>query len=128
MHTSTARRRVWPMAEKWTCDRGSVTAEFAVAAPAVALVLAMCVGAVVSAANQVAVQDIAGEAARLAARGDAPEIALSQRAQHDTSLEVWDAGELRCARASVPVRLLGADTGTVATATSCALRDVEVGD
>jgi len=51
-------------------DRGSVTAELAVALPAVGLVLASCVWGLGLAAEQVRLQDRAGLAARAAARGD----------------------------------------------------------
>jgi len=51
-------------------DRGSVTAELAVALPAVGLVLATCVWGLGVAAEQVRLQDRAGLAARAAARGE----------------------------------------------------------
>lgn len=51
-------------------DRGSVVAEFAVAIPAVALVLLLASGALGVAARHVRVQDAAADAARLAARGE----------------------------------------------------------
>lgn len=51
-------------------DRGSVTAEFAVAMPAVGLVLASCVWGLGLAATQVRLQDAAGLEARAAARGE----------------------------------------------------------
>lgn len=51
-------------------DRGSVTAELAVALPAVGLVLAICVSGLRLASDQVRLQDAAGIAARALARGD----------------------------------------------------------
>lgn len=89
--------------------------------PAVVLVLGMCVGAVVGAAAFVAAQDAAGEVARLAARGDDTGPAVPTGA----AANVWDAGDLRCARVTVPVRLLGMTLPGGAQAESCALRDLE---
>ncbi|MFC7431210.1 MULTISPECIES: hypothetical protein [unclassified Agrococcus] len=54
-------------------ELGAVTAELAAALPAVALVAALAIGGVGAAAQQVALQDAAGDAARAVARGDAPE-------------------------------------------------------
>jgi len=51
-------------------ERGSVTAEFAVALPAVALLLGGAVWALGVAAAQVLLQDETGVAARAAARGE----------------------------------------------------------
>jgi Flp pilus assembly protein TadG len=51
-------------------DRGSVVAEFAVALPAVGLVLLLGAGALGACAQQVRLQDAAADAARLAARGE----------------------------------------------------------
>jgi len=51
-------------------DRGSVTAELAVALPAVVAVVALAAGALSCAAVQVRLQDGAADAARLVARGD----------------------------------------------------------
>lgn len=103
--------------------RGSVAVEFAVAIPAVAAVCALAVSAVMAASAQVAAQDIAGEAARLVARGDdfAPAIPAGVHAE----ISIADHGDMRCASASIPVRLLGAETGIVASARSCALRDAD---
>jgi hypothetical protein len=53
-------------------DRGSVSAEFAVALPAVLACLALCVGGVFSAAQYAALAGSAAVAARLAGRGDDP--------------------------------------------------------
>lgn len=124
------RQRRWPTSVRWCAwrdalrhQRGSVSAEFAAAMPAVALVLTLCAGAVVAVATQVAVQDAAGEAARLAARGDEPALAVDQL--DGGALDVWDSGELRCARVSVAITLAGIPTAARAQAQSCALRDIE---
>lgn len=125
-----ARQWRWSKSVLWCAwqdalrqQRGSVSAEFAVAMPAVALVLTLCIGAVVAVATQVAVQDAAGEAARLAARGDEPALALERL--EGAALEVWDSGELRCASVSVAISLVGIPTAARARAQSCALRDIE---
>ena len=51
-------------------DRGSVVAEFAVALPAVVLVLVLGAGALSAGARHVRLQDAAADAARLVARGE----------------------------------------------------------
>ncbi|AZC14560.1 MULTISPECIES: TadE family type IV pilus minor pilin [unclassified Microbacterium] len=51
-------------------DRGSVVAEFAVALPAVIVVVLLSVAALTVSAQQVRLQDAAADAARLAARGE----------------------------------------------------------
>jgi hypothetical protein len=51
-------------------DRGAVVAEFAVAMPAVVIVLLLAVGALAAGAAQVRLQDAAADAARLAARDE----------------------------------------------------------
>ena len=51
-------------------DRGSVTAEFALALPAVVLVLACCLTGIQMAGQQLRLQDAAAGSARALARGD----------------------------------------------------------
>ncbi|QKJ18777.1 TadE family type IV pilus minor pilin [Microbacterium hominis] len=51
-------------------DDGAVVAEFAVALPAVAIVLALAIGGVSAGAQSVRLQSAADTAARLAARGE----------------------------------------------------------
>lgn len=51
-------------------DRGSVVAEFAVALPAVVLVLLLGSGMLATGSRQVRLQDAVADAARLAARGE----------------------------------------------------------
>jgi len=58
-------------------DRGSVTAEFAVALPAIALVLAACLGSVQLVAQQVRLTDAAADAARALGRGETSSVAHS---------------------------------------------------
>jgi len=99
-------------------DRGSVVAEFAVALPAIVLVLVFGVGALAAASRQVRLQDAVADAARLSARGE-PE----QRA-HDAvagtvsgaSVEIGRRGDLVCVSASAPALL-----GLRISADGCAL-------
>ncbi len=58
-------------------DRGSVTAEFAVALPAVVAVLAVAMSAVAAATAQVRCVDAARAGARAAARGESASAALA---------------------------------------------------
>lgn len=107
-------------------ERGSVAVEFAVAIPAVVAVCALAVSAVTAASAHTLAQDIAGEAARLAARGDDPGVVIppgGQRAQ----LEVVDRGALRCVTVTIPIELLGVASVAQASASSCALRDIDHG-
>lgn len=99
-------------------DGGSVVAEFAVALPVVALVLAVGVGALGAAARHVRLQDAVADAARLSARGepaqrvhDAVAAAVSE-----ASVGISPRGDLVCVTASAPALL-----GLRITATGCAL-------
>lgn len=103
----------------WLNQRGSTAVEFAVAMPAVVLVLSLCVGAVVASSAFVRAQDAAGEVARLSARGDDPAVASV-----GGSFDIWDEGEFRCARVRLPISLLGFSVASGAEASSCALRDI----
>lgn len=104
-------------------DRGSATAELVVALPAVALVLALCLGAVMVGAQQVRLTDAAADAARALGRGDDAGYATSiaRKAAGELSLSAWDDGDFVCARvesgsgvAILPISLAAA---------SCALSD-----
>lgn len=63
-------RHVGVKASVRRCERGMVTAELAVAIPAVVLVLALCLVAVGAAVDQIRCVDAARLAVRAAARGD----------------------------------------------------------
>jgi len=84
-------------------ERGAVTAEFAVALPAVLIVLALGAGVLGSAVTTLRVQQLTAEAARLLGRGD--EGALSRLAEAGASASVERGGGVVCVRASVPVPL-----------------------
>lgn len=100
-------------------DRGSATAELAVALPAIAVVLAVCVWGIQLAAVQVRLQDTAGLAARSAARGDDP---LGAAGAHPGStVSIWRDGELVCATATVAVAAPGGFPPVPVSADSCAL-------
>ncbi len=84
-------------------DRGSVTVEAAVALAALAVVLTLCLAGIAAMIAQVRVTDAAGEAARLAARGDR---AAAQRAVQDLapagSVLTISGDDMLTARVSAP--------------------------
>ncbi|GAA1938784.1 hypothetical protein GCM10009775_33660 [Microbacterium aoyamense] len=99
-------------------DRGAVVAEFAVALPAVALVLLLGAGGLGVAAQNVRLQDAAADAARLAARGE-PEARVHDAvasAAAGATAGIQHRGDLVCVTASATVAL-----PVRVSATSCAL-------
>jgi Flp pilus assembly protein TadG len=98
-------------------DRGSVVAEFAVALPAVAVVLLLGAAALAACGTQVRLQDAAADAARLAARGEPSDRVASAAAQVGGSVSTSLRGDLVCAAVSADASF---GFGTL-TATSCAL-------
>jgi hypothetical protein len=106
-------------------ERGSATAEFALAFPAVLGVVALLLGGVQVAGLQVRAQDAAADAARGLGRGDSA-AAVATRLQRQVPgafLSSWVDGDLRCVRVEVaptgPVAVLGVQ----ARAGACALDD-----
>lgn len=99
-------------------ERGSVVAEFAVALPAVVLVLAIGIGALATSARQVRLQDAVADAARLGARGEpaARVHAAVSAAVPGASAGIEERGDLVCVTASVTAVL-----GLRITADACAL-------
>ena len=95
-------------------DRGSITAEFAIALPAVIAVLALCLSGVQVAGQQLRLQDAAAAAARAAARGDGTGVV--QRLAPGTTVSQWNEGDLVCVALAA-----GAAWGVTLTARSCAL-------
>lgn len=83
-------------------DRGSVVAEFAVALPAVAVVLLLASGALGACAQQVRLQDAVADAARLVARGepDARAHAVVAGAVAGAGVAIDRRGDLVCVTAS----------------------------
>ena len=103
-----------------TRERGSVTAEFAIALPAVVLVLACCLSGLQVAGQQLRLQDAAASAARAAARGGDPGAAA--RLAPGASVATWSDGDLVCARLETrSTALLGTLMAPTLSATSCAL-------
>lgn len=102
-------------------DRGSVSAEFAVALPAIILLLVLCLGALSSASRQVRLQDATADAARLIARGDdeGRALGLLVGAAPGARGSVEIEGDLVCVSASAPIGLPLMDLRL--TASSCAL-------
>ncbi len=89
-------------------DRGSTTAEVAVALPAVVVVLAACLGGLGLASAQLRAQDAAADAARLLGRGE-PEVAAEQlvtRSVPGGELVVTRPDDLVCATVRVVQRVL----------------------
>jgi hypothetical protein len=104
-------------------ERGAATAEFAIALPALALILAIAVGAILVAGLQVRAQDAAADAARGLARGDSTGVVGARLDRHlpGASLESWREGDLVCVRVSIaPAGTVGL-VGVRARGQSCAL-------
>lgn len=98
-------------------DRGSVTAEFAVALPAVVLLVACCLSGLAVAGQQLRLTDAAALAARTLARGGDPE-ALVARLSPGAAVSRSADGDLACVTLTASASgLLPLDLG----ATSCAL-------
>jgi len=98
-------------------DRGSVVAEFAIALPAVVLVLLLGAGALGVASRQVRLQDATADAARLAARGEPDARVRSIVAAADgATTGIEQRGDLVCVTAST-----GTGLPVTVSATSCAL-------
>lgn len=102
---------------RWRDDRGSVTAEFAAALPAVIVCLALCFGAVQAAAQQVRLVGEASTAARLLGRGDRPPAPASGASQ-----QVQKEEGTVCVTMTAPSNAIGLGSlGMTATARECAL-------
>ncbi|MGW9587934.1 TadE family type IV pilus minor pilin [Microbacterium sp. NPDC055455] len=99
-------------------DRGSVVAEFAVALPAVLVVLLVGVGTLAAASRQVRLQDAVADAARLSARGEPASRARDAVAAvvAGASVDISPRGDLVCVAASAPALL-----GLRVSAEGCAL-------
>ncbi|MBG6239445.1 hypothetical protein IWX78_002432 [Mycetocola sp. CAN_C7] len=116
-----AGRRAEHPAER---DGGSAAAEFAVAVPAVILVLACCLGAVQVASQQVRLADAAADAARTLARGDSAGVAAARvsRAVPTASMSRSTEGDFVCVLLSAPAGIGPAGlAGVRVQASSCAL-------
>jgi hypothetical protein len=103
-------------------ERGSAVAEFAVALPAVLLVLAMVLGGIQLGALQVRVQDAAADAARSLGRGDSAVVVAGRLAQQVPGAR-WTStrsGALICAHLETSAAGAAALLGLTVSATSCA--------
>lgn len=103
-------------------ERGGVTAEFAIALPAIMLVLAFCLAAMQLASLQIRVQDAAALAARSIARDDEASVALAAQLVPGITFARSQRGELVCVSAVAPAA--GGATpvlGIRVRAISCAL-------
>lgn len=114
---------------KDAAEEGVITAEFAVALPAVTVVLALCLGAASTGVAQLKVEESARTAARAAARGDSEAQIRSAVSRIDPAQSVQisvspdsavDAGEGRARQ--VHVRVSRPAPGVVGSATGWVLR------
>ena len=99
-------------------DRGGVSAEFAVALPAVLGCLALCVGGVYGAAQYAALAGSAAVAARLAARGDDP---VGAGAPAGSSFGIEREGKVVCVSSTAPDGAILSRLGIRLRARACAL-------
>lgn len=83
-------------------DRGAVAAEFAVALPALVLVIAVGVAALGAGTRQVRLQDAVSDAARLVAREEDPARAIGAviTAVPGATVEIVPRGDLLCVSAA----------------------------
>lgn len=100
-------------------DRGSVVAEFAVAFPAIALVVLFGVGALTAGSKHVRLQDAAADAARMVARGEHAETTAQvvAAAVPGAAAAVDQRGDLVCVTATAPSGIIA----VTLSARSCAL-------
>jgi hypothetical protein len=104
-------------------DRGSVTAEFAAALPAVVLMLGLALAAFAVGSQSVRLQDAAGLVARATARGEPPSMVAGMAAAlvPGAVVERRDRSGLVCA--VVTGRAAGLLAGIELRAESCALAE-----
>lgn len=102
-------------------ERGSITAELALALPAVLLVVIIGVGGLFAASTQVQLQDGAADAARLVARGESHDRAAAAvtTVVSEGHSSISRHGDLVCVTASANAQIAG--VAIPLTATSCAL-------
>lgn len=114
---------------KSPAEEGVITAEFAVALPAVTVVLALCLGAASTGVAQLKVEESARTAARAAARGDSEAQIRSAVSRIDPAQSVQisvspdDAAAAEAGRArQVHVRVSRPAPGVIGSATGWVLR------
>ncbi|MFS0895347.1 TadE family type IV pilus minor pilin [Microbacterium sp. 179-I 3D3 NHS] len=103
-------------------DRGSVSAELALALPAVVLVMLLGAGVLGAASRHVALQDAAADAARLLGRGEGADAAhrVVGAAVRGAAVSSSHSGDLVCVTASLDLSI-GALVRVPVRASSCAL-------
>ncbi|MFS0910238.1 TadE family type IV pilus minor pilin [Microbacterium sp. 179-I 3D2 NHS] len=103
-------------------DRGSVSAELALALPAVVLVMLLGAGVLGAASRHVALQDAAADAARLLGRGEGADAAhrVVGAAVPGAAVSSSRSGDLVCVTASLDLSI-GALVRVPLRASSCAL-------
>ena len=103
-------------------DRGAVTAEFVLVLPAVLIVLALIIGSILLAAQQLTLTSAAGDVARLEARGDAAGASLRlSQLMPGVSVARQSLGPLHCVSLSArPAR--GLLSALHISASGCAAR------
>lgn len=104
-------------------ERGSVTVEAAIALSALVLVLAMCLAGLGAMLAQLQVTDAAGEAARLAARGDADGARAAVRVLAPTGSGLTLSGGARVTAHVVAPALGGLLPGLSVEASAVAARE-----
>lgn len=111
------------MRSRWADrERGSVTAEFAVALPAIALVLALSLAAVHVAAVQVRLADAAADAARSLGRGETAGEAAAIAARNASGARLATSTDDRFVCATLTGGAGGLLAALELRATACALR------
>ncbi len=103
-------------------ERGSVTAEFAVALPAIALVLAACLAAVHVSAVQVRLADAAADAARALGRGESVAVASGIASRNAAGARLSASVEEPFVCATLTGRAGGVLSALELRAVSCAMR------
>ena len=95
------------MRSRSAADAGSVTAEFAVAMPAVLLVLAIGLAGISVAGTQVRLQAAAADAARMLGRGEGAGAVRSRVGEHVAGATITEShsDQLVCARVSLEGRV-----------------------
>jgi Flp pilus assembly protein TadG len=105
-------------------DCGTVTAEFAIALPAVVVVLALSLGAIGLGGEQLRLQAAAFDAARLLGRGEAGATERIRSVAPDAIMSTHTAGSAICVDATAGAAL-GVLSGIRLQASACALDDAQ---
>lgn len=105
-------------------DRGSVTAEFALALPALALVMSVTIGGLGLQMERINLVSLAATASRALARGEDPAQLIEAFDQSGVRIEPSEAGELLCVTAYKEVQLMNVSESMFSLSeTQCARRN-----